>query len=147
MVNGIDYYRHKAGCNHVCSICRRDPANIKWADAGADYVVESTGVFTTIEKASVSPQHPSLFQLYTDYNCKDYSTFNSLPKDLCLHLQYVNITALHLNTPKTTNYAKLPISVITIMFRHINIHIQYKHTNHNSKYKVYKVSKTLRLNF
>uniref|UniRef100_A0A8C2WCZ7 glyceraldehyde-3-phosphate dehydrogenase (phosphorylating) n=1 Tax=Cyclopterus lumpus TaxID=8103 RepID=A0A8C2WCZ7_CYCLU len=31
---------------------RKDPANIKWSDAGADYVVESTGVFTTIEKAS-----------------------------------------------------------------------------------------------
>ncbi|XP_062256013.1 glyceraldehyde-3-phosphate dehydrogenase [Platichthys flesus] len=30
----------------------RDPANIKWGDAGAAYVVESTGVFTTIEKAS-----------------------------------------------------------------------------------------------
>merc|ERR1712024_312913 len=30
----------------------RDPANIKWGDAGAEYVVESTGVFTTTEKAS-----------------------------------------------------------------------------------------------
>lgn len=30
----------------------RDPANIKWGGAGAEYVVESTGVFTTIEKAS-----------------------------------------------------------------------------------------------
>lgn len=30
----------------------RDPAEIKWGAAGADYVVESTGVFTTIEKAS-----------------------------------------------------------------------------------------------
>ncbi|CAK7302941.1 Glyceraldehyde-3-phosphate dehydrogenase [Vulpes lagopus] len=29
----------------------RDPANIKWDDAGSEYVVESTGVFTTIEKA------------------------------------------------------------------------------------------------
>ncbi|CAD7673639.1 unnamed protein product [Nyctereutes procyonoides] len=29
----------------------RDPANIKWSDAGAGYVVESTGVFTTMEKA------------------------------------------------------------------------------------------------
>ena len=38
-------------------MCRRDPANIKWGDAGADYVVESTGVFTTIEKASVSSTH------------------------------------------------------------------------------------------
>ncbi|KAK1341460.1 hypothetical protein QTO34_017867 [Cnephaeus nilssonii] len=32
----------------------RDPANIKWGDAGAEYVVESTGVFTTMEKAGVS---------------------------------------------------------------------------------------------
>jgi glyceraldehyde 3-phosphate dehydrogenase len=31
----------------------RDPANIDWASAGAEYVVESTGVFTTIEKAGV----------------------------------------------------------------------------------------------
>ncbi|XP_044530409.1 glyceraldehyde-3-phosphate dehydrogenase-like [Gracilinanus agilis] len=29
----------------------RDPANIKWGDAGAEYVVESTDVFTTMEKA------------------------------------------------------------------------------------------------
>ena len=31
----------------------QDPANIKWGDAGAEYVVESTGVFTTMEKAGV----------------------------------------------------------------------------------------------
>lgn len=30
----------------------RDPSHIKWGDAGVDYVVESTGVFTTTEKAS-----------------------------------------------------------------------------------------------
>ncbi|KAH0502889.1 Glyceraldehyde-3-phosphate dehydrogenase [Microtus ochrogaster] len=30
---------------------KRDPANIKWGDASAEYVVESTGVFTTMEKA------------------------------------------------------------------------------------------------
>jgi glyceraldehyde 3-phosphate dehydrogenase len=29
-----------------------DPSNINWGSAGADYVVESTGVFTTIDKAS-----------------------------------------------------------------------------------------------
>lgn len=29
----------------------RNPADIKWGDCGAEYVVESTGVFTTIEKA------------------------------------------------------------------------------------------------
>lgn len=30
----------------------RDPKNIAWAKAGAEYIVESTGVFTTIDKAS-----------------------------------------------------------------------------------------------
>jgi len=30
----------------------RDPANIPWKETGAEYVVESTGVFTTTEKAS-----------------------------------------------------------------------------------------------
>jgi len=30
----------------------RDPANIDWARDGAEYIVESTGVFTTVEKAS-----------------------------------------------------------------------------------------------
>jgi len=29
------------------------PENIKWGDTGAEYVVESTGVFTTIDKAKV----------------------------------------------------------------------------------------------
>ncbi|EDL82070.1 rCG28652 [Rattus norvegicus] len=28
----------------------RDPTNIKWGDAGAEYVMESTGSFTTMEK-------------------------------------------------------------------------------------------------
>jgi glyceraldehyde-3-phosphate dehydrogenase/erythrose-4-phosphate dehydrogenase len=31
----------------------RDPRTIPWGKAGAEYIVESTGVFTTIEKASV----------------------------------------------------------------------------------------------
>ncbi|KAL5340650.1 hypothetical protein BJX70DRAFT_406998 [Aspergillus crustosus] len=31
----------------------RDPASIPWGEAGADYIVESTGVFTTEEKAGL----------------------------------------------------------------------------------------------
>lgn len=31
---------------------KRDPAEIPWGDYGADFVVESSGVFTTVEKAS-----------------------------------------------------------------------------------------------
>ncbi|TRM60041.1 glyceraldehyde-3-phosphate dehydrogenase [Schizophyllum amplum] len=34
----------------------RNPADIKWGSVGADYVVESTGVFTTTEKASAHLQ-------------------------------------------------------------------------------------------
>ena len=30
----------------------KDPANIPWASAGAEYIVESTGVFTTIDKCA-----------------------------------------------------------------------------------------------
>ncbi|XP_018324394.1 glyceraldehyde-3-phosphate dehydrogenase-like [Agrilus planipennis] len=31
---------------------KRDPSDIPWGEAGVEYVVESTGVFTTIDKAS-----------------------------------------------------------------------------------------------
>lgn len=30
----------------------KDPANINWAGVGAEYIVESTGVFTTIDKCA-----------------------------------------------------------------------------------------------
>ena len=33
----------------------RDPSNIPWASVGAEYIVESTGVFTTTEKCAYSP--------------------------------------------------------------------------------------------
>ncbi|XP_049802630.1 glyceraldehyde-3-phosphate dehydrogenase [Schistocerca nitens] len=36
----------------IAVFSERDPKNIPWGKAGAEYVVESTGVFTTIEKAS-----------------------------------------------------------------------------------------------
>jgi len=36
----------------ITVFAERDPANIPWGTVGAKYVVESTGVFTTIEKAS-----------------------------------------------------------------------------------------------
>jgi glyceraldehyde 3-phosphate dehydrogenase len=37
--------------NKITVFNERDPVNINWASAGAEYVVESTGVFTTTEKA------------------------------------------------------------------------------------------------
>lgn len=38
--------------NKIKVFSERDPKAIQWGSAGAEYVVESTGVFTTIEKAS-----------------------------------------------------------------------------------------------
>ncbi len=38
----------------VSVIYRMKPSSIPWGANGAEYVVESTGVFTTIEKAKVS---------------------------------------------------------------------------------------------
>jgi len=38
--------------NVITVFNERDPAAIPWSSAGAEYVVESTGVFTTIDKAS-----------------------------------------------------------------------------------------------
>merc|ERR1739838_123354 len=37
--------------NKITVFNERDPAAINWASAGAEYVVESTGVFTTTDKA------------------------------------------------------------------------------------------------
>ncbi|KZT37690.1 glyceraldehyde 3-phosphate dehydrogenase [Sistotremastrum suecicum HHB10207 ss-3] len=37
----------------VSVFAEKDPANIAWGSVGADYIVESTGVFTTIDKAGV----------------------------------------------------------------------------------------------
>ena len=34
----------------ITVFAERDPANIRWGSVGADYIVESTGVFTTIDK-------------------------------------------------------------------------------------------------
>ena len=36
----------------IAFFAEKDPANIAWGQVGAEYVLESTGVFTTIEKAS-----------------------------------------------------------------------------------------------
>jgi len=38
--------------NKITVFNERDPVNIDWASAGAEYIVESTGVFTSLEKAS-----------------------------------------------------------------------------------------------
>jgi len=40
----------------VTVFAEKDPAAIKWKSTGAEYIVESTGVFTTIDKASAHLQ-------------------------------------------------------------------------------------------
>ena len=38
--------------NKITVFNERDPASIDWASAGAEYIIESTGVFTTTATAS-----------------------------------------------------------------------------------------------
>lgn len=38
--------------NEISFFAEKEPGNIKWSSAGAEYIVESTGVFTVIDKAS-----------------------------------------------------------------------------------------------
>lgn len=42
------------------------PAEIPWGTAGAKYVVESTGVFLSVEKASVRPNIDTNGNKYAD---------------------------------------------------------------------------------
>ncbi|KAI5082822.1 hypothetical protein GOP47_0002565 [Adiantum capillus-veneris] len=48
----IDDSTLEIGGHHIKVFGKRDPAEIPWGDAGVDYVVEASGVFTTTEKAS-----------------------------------------------------------------------------------------------
>jgi len=50
--NGKLIVTHQGKAPHTMTVfTEKDPASIRWGEAGAEYVVESTGVFTTIDKA------------------------------------------------------------------------------------------------
>ncbi|KFK42362.1 hypothetical protein AALP_AA2G245800 [Arabis alpina] len=52
IINVIDDSTLEINGKTVNLVSKRDPAEIPWADLGADYVVESSGVFTTLGKAA-----------------------------------------------------------------------------------------------
>jgi hypothetical protein len=73
---------HFSCCIAAAAVCsRRDPTQIPWGQVGADYVVESTGVFTTIDKVqyTCSRALPSLHGLEV-YNADIFAV------NLCLFL-------------------------------------------------------------
>ncbi|PSR95578.1 Glyceraldehyde-3-phosphate dehydrogenase [Actinidia chinensis var. chinensis] len=49
----LDEYTLEINGKEIKISSKRNPAEIPWGDYGADYVVESSGVFTTLEKASI----------------------------------------------------------------------------------------------
>ncbi|KAH7335509.1 glyceraldehyde-3-phosphate dehydrogenase [Rhizoctonia solani] len=50
--NGHDALLFEGSDRSIRIFNQRDPTNIEWDATGAEYLVESTGVFTTVEKAS-----------------------------------------------------------------------------------------------
>ncbi len=50
----VDHTDHSIIVNgkEIAVFCEKDPANLPWGKVGAEYVVESTGIFLTKEKAS-----------------------------------------------------------------------------------------------
>ncbi|VAI44782.1 unnamed protein product [Triticum turgidum subsp. durum] len=52
-INVVDDSTLEINGKKITITSKRDPAEIPWGNFGADYVVESSGVFTTIDKASV----------------------------------------------------------------------------------------------
>ncbi|PIA37694.1 hypothetical protein AQUCO_03000323v1 [Aquilegia coerulea] len=52
-INVIDASTLEINGKKVIITSKRDPAEIPWGDYGVDFVVESSGVFTTLEKASL----------------------------------------------------------------------------------------------
>ncbi|XP_040819004.1 glyceraldehyde-3-phosphate dehydrogenase-like [Ochotona curzoniae] len=67
----------------------RDPANIKWGDAGAQYVVESTGVFTTMEKAGA---HATVHAITATQKTVD-SPSGKLWRDGCAAAQNITLAS------------------------------------------------------
>jgi len=55
--NGKLIVSYHGKCTHTITVFQEmKPENIKWSSTGAEYIVESTGVFTTIDKAKVHMQ-------------------------------------------------------------------------------------------
>ena len=50
----------------IVVFAEKDPSNIPWGSAGAAYIVESTGVFTTIDKCAYTLPFP-LFAISHSY--------------------------------------------------------------------------------
>lgn len=61
--------------NEIRVTAERDPANIQWDKAGVEYVLECTGFFTTIEKATAHLTSKGVKRILLSAPSKDAPTF------------------------------------------------------------------------
>jgi glyceraldehyde 3-phosphate dehydrogenase len=75
MIYAIDEETLSVRGNTVHLFSERDPAKINWKGAGADYVVESTGKFTTRAAANAHIEHGGAKKVLISAPSKDAPTF------------------------------------------------------------------------
>ena len=89
----------------ISVFAEKDPSNIPWGSVGAEYIVESTGVFTTTEKASahlkggakkvvISAPSSDAPMFVCGVNLDAYKSEYSVVSAIIIHLGFIFLTRM-----------------------------------------------------